>query len=91
MSTNDPALITYDMAVSVLYLSYFLERYIIFFQLVEEFLLINAPASYYDRVQLMVSHMGHEGFTPYEMIHTLGTDYTYNVRRQPVILPLGEA
>ena len=39
----------------------------------------------------MVAYMGHEGFTPYEMVDTLGTDYTYNVRRQPVILPRGEA
>ena len=50
--------------------------------------MINAPGSYYERVQLMVAHMGYNGFTPYEMVHTLGVDYVYNLRGQPVTLPL---
>ena len=36
----------------------------------------------------MVAHMGYHGFTPYEMVHTLGVDYIYNLRGQPVPLPL---
>ena len=47
-----------------------------------------APAHFYDRVQAIVAHMGHDGFTPYEMEHTIGLHYEYNEQMQPVRLPL---
>ena len=58
------------------------------FQLVEEYLLVFAPAPYYERVQAIVAHMGHDGFTPYEMEHVLGVHYQYNDQMQPIRLPL---
>ena len=89
MATDQPALITYDMAVSVYNFLYSLVTHLKFLpQLVEEFVLVRAPALFYDRIQLIVSHLGHDGFTPYEVEHTLGHHYQYDRQGRPVRLPL---
>ena len=58
------------------------------FQLVEEYLLVFAPTPFYERVQAIVAHMGHDGFTPYECEHVLGEHYQYNAQMQPIRLAL---
>ena len=49
--------------------------------------MVFAPARCYDRIQAIVAHMGHDGFTPYEMLHTYGLHYEYNEDMLPVRLP----
>ena len=89
MATDQPSLITYDMAVSVYSFPCTIVKNLIFLpQLVEEYVLVHAPAIFYDRIQLIVSHLGHNGFTPYEVEHTLGHHYQYDRQGRPVRLPL---
>ena len=89
MATDQPALITYDMAVSIkIFFILSCSNLIFLPQLVEEYVLVHGPASFYDRIQLVVSHLGHDGFTPYEVEHTLGIHYQYDRQGRPVRLPL---
>ena len=83
--TADPALITLEMGVIV---SGFLIILVIplVFQAIEEYVRVRGPDHVYNRLQRIVAHLGWEGFTPYQFLHTRDVDYYYSSEMRPIAM-----